>query len=110
LCAAKYATSSVLTFLANHIFRPRLPFVCAALSDVSTFNAKARDTIKVVKKTEEIGKEYLYKHDKVINELINQAIDIYVLKDKEKSERGLKNYYLLWDSLVKNFDSLVNGV
>jgi hypothetical protein len=80
------------------------------LCDVSTFNAKARDTIQVVKKTEQIAKEHLNGHDKIINELINEAIDIYVLKDKDKSETGLKNFYLLCDSLVKNFDGLVDGI
>ena len=80
------------------------------ICDVSTFNTKARDTIKVLKKTEQIAKEHLNGHDKVINELINETIDIYVLKDKDKSETGLKNFYLLWNSLVKNFDGLVHGI
>ena len=46
----------------------------------------------------------------VINNLINEAIDIFVLKDKEKSEVGLKKFYFLWNSLVDNFDTLLKEI
>jgi len=80
------------------------------LYDNKIFNKRAMEGIKVVKKTEKIAKNHLNGHDKVINELINEAVDIFVLKDKDKSETGLKNFYLLWDSLVKNFKGLVDGI
>ncbi len=81
---------------------------CREICDVSSFNSKARDTVKLIKETEEFAKENLNKHDRVINDLINEAIDIFVLKEKTESQTGLKNFYFLWNSLVHSFDDLIN--
>jgi len=77
------------------------------LYDLSLFKIKVKDALKVIKKTEEVAIKHLNEQDMVINNLINEAIDIFVLKDKEKSEAGLKNFYFLWNSLVDNFDTLL---
>ena len=80
------------------------------LYDLSLFKIKVKDALKVIKKTEEVAIKHLNEQDMVINNLINEAIDIFVLKDKEKSEAGLKNFYFLWNSLVDNFDTLLKEI
>lgn len=77
---------------------------------IKVFNSKTSDAMKVIKKTEDVAKELLQKDDSLINELINEAIDTFVLKTENPKKEATRTIYFRLNALIDNFDNLLKEI